>query len=389
MNYYNENNPKAVQWLRALIEQGSIPAGDIDERNIQDVTSTDLSGYRQCHFFAGIGGWSLALRLAEISDETEIWSMSCPCQPFSVAGQGMGEDDPRHLWPYARNLVGKRRPPIVIGEQVAKKAGFGWLSRVRSDLEASAYAFGSADLCSAGVQAPHNRPRLHWIGVDLMADANQQDRRAGVTGTQTGIGSEGERRGKSGIYRAPDVLGDSSGKGPQTPELEAIRGTRRPEEGGTVGKPSGPQRRPVGAVGNPELLRCDTGKPGDGREQEGTGSPYRPITVRPSRAAVGALADMQHGRRQQPEPAPFTDCDGKDWRVYHGSPAGFWSRYCIALCRDGKARRFEPGSFPLANGFPARMAVITGFGNAINPVLAAEFIQASFEALKSGGFSRG
>lgn len=52
--YYNEFNPFAAQWLRNLIDAGAIAPGDVDERSIEDVRPTDLLGYTQCHFFAGI-----------------------------------------------------------------------------------------------------------------------------------------------------------------------------------------------------------------------------------------------------------------------------------------------------------------------------------------------
>ena len=56
--YYNEFEPDTAAWLRELIEQGLIADGDVDERSILDVRPEDLKGYTQCHFFAGIGGWS-------------------------------------------------------------------------------------------------------------------------------------------------------------------------------------------------------------------------------------------------------------------------------------------------------------------------------------------
>jgi DNA (cytosine-5)-methyltransferase 1 len=59
--YYNEHDPFAAAWLRNLIAAGHIAPGDVDERSIVDVRSADLVGYRQCHFFAGIGVWSHAL----------------------------------------------------------------------------------------------------------------------------------------------------------------------------------------------------------------------------------------------------------------------------------------------------------------------------------------
>jgi hypothetical protein len=63
--YYNEFDPQKAAWLRELIKAGLIAPGDVDERSIKDVRPADVMGYTQCHFFAGIGVWSYALRLAE------------------------------------------------------------------------------------------------------------------------------------------------------------------------------------------------------------------------------------------------------------------------------------------------------------------------------------
>ena len=87
-SYYNEIDPKAAAWLRELIAAGLIAPGDVDERSIADVRPDDLAGYGQHHFFAGIGGWSYALRLAGWPDDRPVWTGSCPCQPFSAAGKG-------------------------------------------------------------------------------------------------------------------------------------------------------------------------------------------------------------------------------------------------------------------------------------------------------------
>lgn len=161
--YYNEHDPYAAQWLRNLISAGLIAPGIVDERSIKDVTAQDLKGYTQVHLFAGIGGWSYAARLAGWPDDRPLWSGSCPCQPFSLAGKLGGSNDDRHLWLDMYRLVSAVRPPVVVGEQMASRAGLAWLDGVCSDLEAAGYATGAADICAAGVGAPHIRQRLWWV----------------------------------------------------------------------------------------------------------------------------------------------------------------------------------------------------------------------------------
>jgi len=121
--YYNEIDPHAAQWLRNLIRDGHIAPGVVDERDVRDVRPADIEGFTQCHFFAGVGIWSHALRSAGWRDGKPIWTASCPCQPFSAAGAGLGIDDERHLWPVVFELIKQCRPPLVLGEQVSSAAG--------------------------------------------------------------------------------------------------------------------------------------------------------------------------------------------------------------------------------------------------------------------------
>jgi DNA (cytosine-5)-methyltransferase 1 len=199
--YYNEIDPYAAQWLRNLIAAGHLPDGEVDERSIAEVEPGDLRGFDECHFFAGIGGWPLALRMAGWTGGP-VWTGSCPCQPFSAAGKQRGADDERHLWPEFLRLIAECRPPAVFGEQVASKLGRTWLAGVRADLEALGYGVGCADLCAAGVGAPHIRQRLWWV-----ADAECW------TAERHGHEVAGKARGLQGASREQWVRADAGHDG--------------------------------------------------------------------------------------------------------------------------------------------------------------------------------
>lgn len=194
--YYNEFDPKAAAWLRELIKEGVIAPGDVDERSILQVTPSDLHGYTQCHFFAGVGGWSYALHLARITDHRPVWTASCPCQPLSSAGLRQGDADERHLWPAFFNLIAECGPAEVIGEQVASGDGREWLAGIRADLEGMGYACGAADLCSAGIGAPNIRQRIYWVAN---ANSDRRDPRSRDERSQESAGSQdrdhAQRRG--------------------------------------------------------------------------------------------------------------------------------------------------------------------------------------------------
>lgn len=165
--YYNEIDPYAARWIENLIAKGIIPKGVVDTRSIVDVRPDDVRGFDQVHWFAGLGGWAYAARLAGWADDKPLWTGSCPCQPFSQAGLQSGTDDPRHLWPYYLRLASALRPPVLCGEQVASPLGYAWLDGVGSDLEGERYAFRALDIPACAVNAPHIRHRLWWFAVRL------------------------------------------------------------------------------------------------------------------------------------------------------------------------------------------------------------------------------
>jgi DNA (cytosine-5)-methyltransferase 1 len=171
--YYNENDPKTAKWLRQLIEQKLIADGDVDERDIRDVKAEEIRGYTQHHFFAGIGGWSYALRQAGWEDSRPAITGSCPCTPFSSAGKKEGTKSRAHLWPemfrLIRGITDSQNNPTIFGEQVANAES--WFDTLQNDLEREDYATGMVVFPACGIGAPHLRQRLYWF-ADRMADSD-------------------------------------------------------------------------------------------------------------------------------------------------------------------------------------------------------------------------
>lgn len=184
--YYNEIDSSAATILRELIARNVIAPGVVDERSIVDVQPGDLAGFTQCHFFAGGGLWSVAARLAGWPDDRPLWTGSCPCQPFSQAGKRAGTDDPRHLWPHFYRLIRACRPPVVMGEQVAGAAGYGWFDGVRANLAGEDYPARAVDIPACAIDAPHQRNRLYWLAVDDRQREGWQGQRGHVAGAEEG-----------------------------------------------------------------------------------------------------------------------------------------------------------------------------------------------------------
>lgn len=332
--FYNENEPYAAKWLEHLCEENLIAPGAVDVRSIVDLKPKDLEGISQAHFFAGIGGWSYALRLAGWPDDLPVWTGSCPCQPFSQAGRAKGFKDERHLWPTWFKLIRKCRPSIIFGEQVASPDGLKWLDLVFADLEREGYACGAADLCAAGVGAPHIRQRLYFVAV-----SGEQRR-------------EGER-----VYLRP--------RKPRQAVVEAARGGSTLELGDTG------RSRSRGHAGT--VSRAQT--QGDSKRIDARHKPDVSFaTVDPR--LVGNAGSARSPKRSRPE-------DRYGAVRHEGAPStspsathGAWANADWWLCRDGKARPAEPGSFPLADGVPTRVGRLRATGNAIVPEVAATFIRA-------------
>lgn len=339
-HYYNEWDAKTAAWLRELIRRGHLPDGIVDERSITEVAPEDLKGFSQHHFFAGIGGWPLALKLAGWPADAPVCTGSPPCQPFSVAGKRGGRDDSRHLAPAFLDLIAELRPPAIFGEQVSAAIKELWLDALFVELEDEGYACGSAVLPACSVGAPHKRDRLFFGAIDL-AD----------------LVSDGlERRLRGWADKEWQTICRPAGRGGAAGDLPNAEHLQRPQPmsglraGGMV--PGGRDEEAYPPAGH-----CRDGRVADTDKQH---------------CDIGGR-DTGNECREQRTQAQLSGCERS---VFTANPHhGFWSDADWLGCRDGKFRPVEPGTFPLVDGVPARVVRLRGYGNAIVPQVGAQFIR--------------
>jgi DNA (cytosine-5)-methyltransferase 1 len=355
--YYNENNKFAAAWLRKLMAKDLIMPGDVDERSITEVDPSDLTGYTQCHFFAGIGGWSYALRLANWPDDRPVWTSSPPCQPFSAAGKRNGKSDERHLWPKLFNLIRQCQPATVFGEQVASAIRYDWFDDLQTDLEGEGYATGMVVLPACSVGAPHKRDRLYFVGHTTGERCQQQRKAQTATLQRQCAQRDRKQKGPSKIGELPGrserlggyfgTLGDTNSNGCKQGR-EATTGTR---QGGSLD-----------SAGGADSIMADT----NSGLAHAYGKQY------PNRIQGHKQAESLSGKRRSGETTGL-------W-----GPS-FWERHVPIYCNDGNVRVIpvESEIFPLAHGFPNRVGALRGAGNAIVPQVAAEVIKAFMDWMES------
>ena len=373
MNFYNDIDKNAAAWTQQLITNKLIPDGVMLCKSITDIQPHELDGFTQAHFFNGISGWARALDLAGWPATRPIWCASLPCQPFSCAGKGEGVNDERHLWPVFFQLVKACTPVVIVGEQVAAAIGHGWLDGVFADLEGEGYTCGAVIVGAHSVKSPHRRQRIYWV-ARRVEDTN------------------------SGLRRTSDATGADSGS--TAPDAYSGSGE-------------------TGSMGHPDGAGC----PAHGTVPIGTeqGTLQSPVAG----ASDGSMAHTQHGRCEQRDTGirtvPEPDKDGRtrdtlregleaERTVETGSCPGlleeFWGN-TWHHCRDNKWRRIPatadvervflgmaPGlqstvddiglaslGFPLSKTIPNRVALLKGYGNAIVPQVAAEFLKTVMDIL--------
>ena len=383
------------------MSDGLIAPGLIDRRSIVDVLPEDLDGFTQCNFFAGIGGWSYALRLAGWPDDRPVWTGSCPCPSFSAAGKGKGFDDPRHLWPEFFRLIRECRPSVVFGEQVEAAIGHGWLDLVSADLQGEGYAVGAAVLGACSVGAPHQRKRLYFCahtegmgrGVryadDKRSSDGEIDASANDCETESRSNSNGRFPGDGDLQRSGEqrLFEEDSETGKRGNVTSSRQQTRLTE---FIGTESGSERTSSGSIF------------GDGRDSSQRGLPMHGSApgdaghlALANEPGIGSYADLpsaprlgdDSGTRENSE--RLRDGSGsasselRAWRgpgwldpltarsvAEAGATRGFWADCDWWHARDGKYRPIGQGISPLVAGAAQRslLALADGISGGVGLV---------------------
>src|ERR1700741_357677 len=211
MHFYNEHNPYRAAVLRERIEDGLLPEGVVDERDIEIIPDEDFLGYTQVHLFAGIGGFPLGMRRAGFPEERRIVSGGFPCQDISNAGKRAGITGSRsRLWREMVRCVRVVRPEYVFVENVAALLCRG-MGNVLGDLAEIGYDAIGDCVSAADVGAPHLRRRI-WIVAH--AGKQEQNRISGFgreTMATPGNASEAMADAEAGPAARPvDRSGDGS-----------------------------------------------------------------------------------------------------------------------------------------------------------------------------------
>lgn len=274
------------------------------------------------HLCSGYGGFELALRIAGIDaltvahverdshaasvlvarmaearlDHAPVWddvrtfdgtawrgcvdiiTAGFPCQPFSVAGQKLGTDDERWIWPDISRIVAEVGPRYLILENVpgVVRAGLG---RVLGDVAFLGFDAEWGVLPASAIGAPHQRERF-WL-----------------------LGYPGGARGRE---VARELHGDASGDQPEHGDLVAGPGE-------DVAVTDGAGFKGVGHDGGRWIL---------GRDPDGSGGSLVAYTA----GERGVSRDRPAARRWWPLASPAGEHawppypnDEAGWRVWGGA----------------------------------------------------------------------
>ena len=184
---YVENEISAASILASRMEDGSLDQAPI----WSDLTTFDPEPWR---------------------GKVDILAGGFPCQPHSVAGKKLGEDDSRELSGEGIRIANGLGLPILFLENVPGILRFYW-DNIRPKLREMGYSVAEGLFTASETGGPHKRSRL-FIMADTEGIGNKRSVKGRVDGreSQTAFGNRGSE------------LADPSGEG-----LEGVRSSQQAE----------------------------------------------------------------------------------------------------------------------------------------------------------------
>ena len=293
-----------------------------------------------------------------------------PCQPHSVAGQRLGEEDERDLWAPARRIIVQARPWFVLIENVEGMLHTGGLERVCRNLRRLRYEVEVGLFSASECGATHQRNRLFVLAVaDAGSGQLPQPRR----------GPEG-RDGPRSAGPLNDVA-DANGRleqGRRAGPGEAPRGRPRDQlAGSSLGlvNAEGERRREgqpepvlwggrdsVASAGGPMGHADDAGLEGYGRHDERA----RERLAGPPGDAMAYANLLEFRREPSARQLPFDERNARRSLFPPGPNDIDGWRYTLELWPE-----FEPAVRRLADGVVGRVDELRMLGNGVVPLQAA------------------
>jgi len=95
-----------------------------------------------------------------------------PCQPFSIAGKGLAEDDPRNMWPQTLEVISRVRPRYAFLENVPGLLNHEYIQQIFGDLAEIGFNARWDVISAAACGAPHRRDRFWIVAESQHTDSN-------------------------------------------------------------------------------------------------------------------------------------------------------------------------------------------------------------------------
>lgn len=305
----------------------------------------------------------------------DVVSAGYPCQPFSLAGNRMGANDARHLWPHVARILGEVRAPVVFIENVPGHLSLGF-EEVGERLQAMGYRIAPGLLRASDIGASHRRERLFCLGV--LGDAESGSAGGvvdGCTAERVSLGERVDAACGAGLRGGEGVADTERWWGPHDEGRGEVARTTATWAGGPDDEVAlvhplrhGEQGR-NGQAGLGRRVREDGDGVGEAELVAHSGCECWEVQAPGGHTGVGQESGAAVSLRRVPSPPLPDDIDG--WREY------------LALYPDlapATERQLRRGSDEASR----RLDRLRALGNAVVPDQAALAFRVLWQRLTSG-----